>query len=641
MVTGIRINKAIFVLLILFVTFLFLPGNVSAKTIENTFVFFNSDIKDISPKVNEYIKTKKHNVYKSDIENGFYYFQPRILWTYADGDYVIISLKQIEKDLYLYAQSNYYSSEIKDDLLFYLAKNGYKAKKIKDTQLSAEFKKSVTDIISNPKNWNTYFQEVGNIASPESAISKEQNVSQKSEKEVKSNISPFRQISKAGVIFNSVKNGVVTIVNAGHGSGFLVDPSGLILTNYHVVKEQEDHLRVKFGPGKVLEAKVVETDPQNDIAVIWVNLENINDYTVLTLFNPLPDEPLVFVGEEVIAIGTPLDADTLDKTLTQGVVGKYNNDIIMHDASINHGNSGGPLINFGGYVVGINSFAPSAIDNNGLGGSIAITKAIPALEKAKNRISNLTPPSPILLPDVPGEPYSYQILKDAYYKTDEKTRQNNLRMDPYVIKTNYYYDIAIETPPQKFRKLANQEQKTLKRYKKRVEKAGGNVSDDEYESKTIAFYNYNKPVVKVWVIPKPELTAGSTFKALVFGTLVGTNPYSPGVMRYAYVFKKDFQDLFLVNKKKNQAYMPYVSGKVPLTQDVWSLFDYGTAELVDKTYIGYYEFDAQCFNNLDEMVFRIISNENKPPIEIKLDQKIKNYIIEDFLPYWKSIGQNP
>jgi Do/DeqQ family serine protease len=142
----------------------------------------------------------------------------------------------------------------------------------------------------------------------------------------------------------------------GLGSGFLVDPKGTILTNNHVIAGADD-VRVVLMDGRSLDAFVAGADPETDVAVVKIK-------------NPPPDlRPVqlgdserVRVGDYVLAIGNPLG---LGQTVTMGIVSAKNRplggsildyeDFIQTDAAINQGNSGGPLFNFNGEVVGVNS----------------------------------------------------------------------------------------------------------------------------------------------------------------------------------------------------------------------------------------------------------------------------------------------
>jgi serine protease Do len=155
------------------------------------------------------------------------------------------------------------------------------------------------------------------------------------------------------------------------GSGFIIDKSGLIVTNNHVV-DNGKKITVKLPDGRSFDAKLVGTDPATDIALLKIKSDK-----------PLPivefgDDRKLRVGDWVIAVGNPFG---LSNSVTAGIVssigrdigaGNYN-DFIQIDAPINRGNSGGPTFDLRGQVVGMNSmiFSPS-------GGSVGIGFAIPA-----------------------------------------------------------------------------------------------------------------------------------------------------------------------------------------------------------------------------------------------------------------------
>ncbi len=156
------------------------------------------------------------------------------------------------------------------------------------------------------------------------------------------------------------------------GSGVIIDAQrGLVVTNNHVIANA-DQIRVKLRDGRVLEAKMVGTDPETDVAVIKIPAK---DLTAL----PIADSDKLRVGDFVVAIGNPFG---LGQTVTSGIIsalarsglgiGEYE-DYIQTDASINPGNSGGALVNLRGELVGINTaiFSQS-------GGNIGIGFAIPA-----------------------------------------------------------------------------------------------------------------------------------------------------------------------------------------------------------------------------------------------------------------------
>jgi putative serine protease PepD len=157
------------------------------------------------------------------------------------------------------------------------------------------------------------------------------------------------------------------------GSGFVIDSDGHIVTNDHVV-ENADSVSVRFWNGNTYNASVVGTDPSTDLAVIKVDAPS-------SILHPvsLGDSSSVQVGDPVVAIGSPFG---LEETVTSGIVSALHrqiealnqftiNDTIQTDAAINHGNSGGPLFNAAGQVIGVNSqIAGQTGANVGIGFSI-------------------------------------------------------------------------------------------------------------------------------------------------------------------------------------------------------------------------------------------------------------------------------
>lgn len=167
----------------------------------------------------------------------------------------------------------------------------------------------------------------------------------------------------------------------GLGSGFLISPDGYILTNYHVSGDASEII-VTTTDGKKHKAKVVGSDELSDIALLKIEGEN---FPYLKLGNS--DD--VIVGEWVIALGNPFGLFDLNSkpTVTVGVVSnkgvnlmldnKYYKGMIQTDAAISSGNSGGPLINSLGEVIGINTMIYSTATSSSGAGSIGIGWAIP------------------------------------------------------------------------------------------------------------------------------------------------------------------------------------------------------------------------------------------------------------------------
>ena len=164
------------------------------------------------------------------------------------------------------------------------------------------------------------------------------------------------------------------------GSGFIIDAQGIVITNNHVIKGADD-IVVRVNGNKEFKAKVLGTDPLSDIAVLKINSEE--------KFKPVKfgNSDEARIGDWVIAIGNPFG---LGGTVTSGIISARNRDIGMNryedfiqtDASINVGNSGGPLFDMNGNVIGINTAIL------GQSGSIGIGFAIPS-NSAKKVIDQL------------------------------------------------------------------------------------------------------------------------------------------------------------------------------------------------------------------------------------------------------------
>ncbi len=169
------------------------------------------------------------------------------------------------------------------------------------------------------------------------------------------------------------------------GSGFIIDGSGYIVTNNHVI-EDADQIKVRLVTDKEYDATVVGRDPKTDLALI--KIEGAVDLTPL----PMGDSDTQNVGSWVVAIGSPFG---LEQTVTAGIIsakgrilgsGPYD-DFIQTDASINPGNSGGPLINMKGEVIGINTAIVASGQGIGFAIPINMAKDIVAQLKSKGEVT--------------------------------------------------------------------------------------------------------------------------------------------------------------------------------------------------------------------------------------------------------------
>ena len=205
----------------------------------------------------------------------------------------------------------------------------------------------------------------------------------------KNNISVYEKVADGVVNVTSIAIQMDFFFNAlparGAGSGSFIDSKGHILTNHHVVANAQK-LEVTLADGSKWPAKLIGSDPDNDLAVIKIEAPSEKLKVI-----PMGDSKNLRIGQKVLAIGNPFG---FDRTLTTWVisslgrtirseVGTLIEDVIQTDAAINPGNSGGPLLNSDGEIVGINSaiISPS-------GGNVGIGFAIP-VNTAKKVIPEL------------------------------------------------------------------------------------------------------------------------------------------------------------------------------------------------------------------------------------------------------------
>lgn len=174
------------------------------------------------------------------------------------------------------------------------------------------------------------------------------------------------------------------------GSGFIISKDGYVVTNNHVVKDA-DRIQVRLSDASEYPAEVVGTDPETDLALLKIDPDH--DLATVKLGNSSAME----VGDWAIAVGNPFPQLGLDRTVTVGVISAKGRrgltfggevvsyqDYIQTDASINRGNSGGPLVNIRGEVIGINSAIASTSGGSvGIGFAIPIDLAKPVIESLK------------------------------------------------------------------------------------------------------------------------------------------------------------------------------------------------------------------------------------------------------------------
>ncbi|HET6531019.1 MAG TPA: trypsin-like peptidase domain-containing protein [Actinoplanes sp.] len=187
--------------------------------------------------------------------------------------------------------------------------------------------------------------------------------------------------SLAGVARKLMPSVVTVRVTGAIGSGFVVSPDGFVITNDHVVEGADDTLSVAFSDGTTTPATLVGRDPESDIAVLKVAKAGLTPVE-------FGNSDQIAVGDPVLAFGSPL---ALVNTVTYGIVSALDRTIqagepggttryyaaIQTDAAVNQGNSGGPLVDSAGQVIGVNSVIRSVGGTDTEAGNIGLAFAIP------------------------------------------------------------------------------------------------------------------------------------------------------------------------------------------------------------------------------------------------------------------------
>ena len=402
--------------------------------------------------------------------------------------------------------------------------------------------------------------------------------------------------------FKRLKNSVVTVKSeSGHGTGFFVDNKGLVLTNQHVVSDSK-YLAVQFDRDHKVLAKLIAADPGKDVALLWVNMAAFSNATAAPLYNG-GGKTHVQEGERVFTIGSPL---SLDKIITTGIVSKVEAHTIMSDIRISPGNSGGPLFNAAGQVIGLTTFGTH--DGTGVSGVVRIEEALALLEQNRPKAGGSPPPS-ALLPVEPLTPYPVEGLKEAL-----KTEKFDPR--PYYLAAGDFY-IALSTPPFDYREQEEkrlQAERTQKKRNKKQQNAEASAGDSDAPKEWEEEAGAHPAVFGIYVIPRAKEG---------FGSALGRsfNPNSAAKLK----FKSDFQKMKLFCGANEV--QPIHPGRVPVTVSV----ENRAVKMEDSTYKGVYMYKPDAVSpDCSAVKLEIYSSKSDEPVIKVLDEKSVQRIWADF-----------
>lgn len=434
-------------------------------------------------------------------------------------------------------------------------------------------------------------------------------------------VAPGRRVAEETLLFQQLRDGVVTVEGeTGHGTGFIVDPAGLILTNHHVIRNSKE-VRIQFDRRRKVRTIVLAADAKRDVAVLWVNLSVYPEYVVLPIINLARAEPAVLEGEKVLAIGSPLNQR---KILTVGIVSKVEERALISDININPGNSGGPLINSAGEVVGITTFGDRAgTVGPGISGIVRIEETANTLAEARKVMAHSAQPPADLLPVEPELKFPVDGLTRAL--TVEKFEVKPYRFDAGKYQVWLITPVLTWYSREKARiEAAREKEKSKKKKPKAVRGTFEPLEDLRNWEEYVGGY---EAVVNVRATPEIGETGGSRF----WRSLAAAG----GVyMQGSYKFKADFYEMsFLCDGKE---VTPIKRGKV---EHVVELPKY-TSTQAHYTYEGFYTYPYEIFDptKCRQLELKIFSEDDPTKPEIKtIDTKRTLKVWNDFQEYRRSL----
>lgn len=436
---------------------------------------------------------------------------------------------------------------------------------------------------------------------------------------------PRRRVSQEGELFKTLRDGVVTVEGElGSGTGFIFDEKGLVLTNQHVIAKTND-IRVRFDKNTAVRARLLAADEDQDIAVLQINLAAFPKSRLLKLAGSTASEPPLVEGEHVFTIGSPLHQE---KILTSGIVSKIEARAIISDINVNAGNSGGPLFNSLGEVVGLTTFQMTDKDDKGPGiaGIVRIEEATELVAKARELAASKGLPSAELMPNVPDGTFPVETIKTALSRKDFPIKE-------YIVDVKDY-EIKYMTPVYKFYEIHRDRMESLKNREKRNSKNGAVDAADKF--KDLHYWSEYagelRPTVDILALPETTATGKSMFLSVATSATTGiATPLD-------YKYKADFYQMKLMCD--GQEVTPISRNKIELNRQLQHYYKTRTR----YTFAGVYTYPYDIFapGRCQKMEVQLFSEEDiETPITTSVDNVRKNRVWNDFEDFRRQVAARP
>jgi S1-C subfamily serine protease len=427
---------------------------------------------------------------------------------------------------------------------------------------------------------------------------------------------PARKMDDLTLMFQKYQKSVVTVWSEiGSGTGFIVDSAGLIMTNQHVIGPSE-LISVQFDSKRKVAAKVLAFDAERDVAVLYADLSAFPSALAATIAAARAGHELAVEGERVFTIGSPLG---LKKIITAGIVSKVEARAIISDVNINHGNSGGPLFNSLGEVIGITTFLVPGGNGPGVTGVVRIDQTLPVLARAREKMQGASLPSARLLPVEPSDPYPLDSLK-------EMAKPAKFDRKPYVFTVGGF-DVALGTPVLEY-EVQSEARRAVGRERNKRTKKRGESAESAFEPlkdlpEWAEYVGEFKPVLLVQAAPQLR----ATFASVLGRELAPSSEFFGGAPRLK--FRTDFYKMKLLCGAREVE--PIQPGKAASVVNAHNEF----VNIADATYVGIYSYPPDAISPAcGKVTLQIYSEKDPGKSESKdLDQKSIDRVWNDFRPY--------
>ena len=433
-----------------------------------------------------------------------------------------------------------------------------------------------------------------------------------------SDAAPARVVDELTTLYAKLKNSVFTVWSEmGHGTGFLIDSSGILVTNDHVISGSS-LLSAQFDEKRKVRATLLATDPERDVAVLWIDPQQFPDALVAPIAD-VSNGAAVIEGERVFTIGSPLNQR---KIVTSGVVSKIEPRAIISDVNINPGNSGGPLFNSLGEVVGVTTFGEGGRIGPGVGGVVRIGEAMKVIADAREKLATMEKPSAELLPVDPPGRFPLDAIK-AYASADK------FNVRPYAFSEGGY-DVSLVTPVLRYRMELQEQLESVKnknrRNRRSTQAVENTIKPMEHLRNWAEYVGEYRPVLLIEA--RPQLREGF-WSAFGRGMAASQGIYA-GPANLA--FRVDFYRMQLLCGANEVP--PIHPGKNPIIlneENVW-------IRVKDATYSGLYSYPPDAISpQCGTVTLKLFSEKNpqQPAVRV-LDPKTVTTIWNDFEAYRKS-----